>query len=397
MAQVLQGIRVLDFSRILAGPFCGMALADFGAEVVRVEPPGGALDRHFGPYGLDGTSLVPLCLNRNKQGITLNLRSTEGQELLWRLVELVDVVIHNYTPGTPEAALLSYERLSAINPRIIVASVTAYGTEGPYADRPAVDNILQAESGAMSCTGFPGTPPTRSGASFVDVLTGMSTAMGILLALRERDRSGRGQAVDAALIDAGYAALGAYGIYAEAALAGEPRKPIGNHSYWVYSDTLRTKDNAWVTVTIVGQGMWNSLLKACDREHLAEDIRFRTDLDRRRNREELSVILADWFIARTAAEITAELAKAHVPCGRVNNTLDAPSHPQAKFRELVREMDHGPAGKVRVNGLVVRLSRTPGEIRTPAPPIGADNEAVYSGLLGLSQEQVAELRNQSVL
>lgn len=397
MAGILEGVSVLDFSRMLAGPLCGATLADFGADVVRVEPPGGGIDRFLGPFGHDGSGLVPLCLSRNKYGITLNLASEEGGSLMRDLVRESDVVIHNYTPGAPEWKLLTYEALSAINPRVVVVIITAYGPDGPYATRPALDTVLQAESGAMSCSGFPGNPPTKTMAPYVDVLTGTNAALGVLLALMERQKTGKGQLVDAALMDGATNAMGAYGILAETAVTGEPRRQMGNHSAWAYSDTFLTRDGVWLCIVIFGQGAWRSFLKVVGHPELEQDTRFSKASRLREHREDLSAALEPIVREFDSADLTARLEAAHVPCGRVNDTAEVVQHPQIVYRKTLAHFDLGPVGKIPANGVGVKLSRTPGVIRRNAPMAGADNVEIYAKKLGIGGDRLAELRAKGVV
>lgn len=392
MSLPLEGVRVLDCSRVLAGPVCGMHLADFGAEVIRIEPPGGALDRYLGPYAQDGRSLVPLTTNRNKLGATLDMRSPTGRALLMELVAQADALIHNFTPDSTEANILSYESLRSVNPTIIVGVISAFGVDGPYRQRSAVDNILQAESGAMSYSGFPGSPPSRTGAAYVDVLCGAHAALGILVALRDRERTGRGQMVDASLMDAAVTVVGAYAVAAEYAVTGQLRQPRGNKSYWAFSDTLPCKDGVWVAVSVIGNGMWRNFCQAVGNPDWSRDPRFQSDDGRRVHMDELSELVAAYLREHDSDDVLSRLVAAHVPCGRVNDVSEVVSHPQVRARDTLVGMAYPGIGVIPINGLSVKLSRTGGSIRHRAPSVGEHDDFVWRELLGVSAERLEAAR-----
>ncbi|MEK7874453.1 MAG: CoA transferase [Chloroflexota bacterium] len=392
MSLPLEGVRVLDFSRVLAGPVSGMHLADFGAEVIRVEPPGGALDRRLGPYTKDGRSLVPLTTNRNKLGATLDIRSPTGKALLMELVAQADVLIHNFTPDTAEANILSYESLRSVNPTIIVGIISAFGVNGPYRHRSAVDNILQAESGAMSYSGFPGSPPSRTGAAYVDVLCGAHTALGILLALRERERTGMGQMVDTSLMDTAVSVIGAFAVPAEYVVRGQLRQPKGNKSFWAFSDTLLCRDGRWVVVSIIGNGMWRNFCEALGNPEWSRDPRFQNDEGRRIHMDQLSELVAAYMSKHDSSDVLARLVAAHVPCGQVNDVSEVLSHPQVRARDMLVDMSYPGIGVIPINGLSVKLSGTGGSIRHRAPEVGEHDEFVWRELLGVSAERLKSAR-----
>src|SRR4030042_6587104 len=251
MEKVRTGIRILDFSRWLAAPYAATLLADMGADVIRVEKPGGELDRELGPFAPSGIGMVCLTIGRNKRAITLNLGSDKGKEILQGLVRCSDVVLHNFTSGAEGAKILSYPSLKEINPAIIVIAVSGFGTTGPYAEHTAFDTIGQALSGAMSYTGFPGNPPTRSGVAWVDYSTAVHGALGVMIALYHRLQTGKGQMIDVALLDVAVAPVVCAGAAAEYRFYGTIREQMGNHGFYNFTNCLEAKDG-WVMMSGVG-------------------------------------------------------------------------------------------------------------------------------------------------
>lgn len=395
--RTLKGIRVLDFSRYIAGPYCCMLLADMGAEVIRVEPPGGAEDRNLGPFSPDGQALVyGFILQRNKKNITLNLRNAEAKELLQRLIPKTDVLVHNFPPGTEEAKVLDYSSLRQLNPALIEAIITGFGQFGPYAERTCFDSIAQAMSGAMSYTGFPDSPPTRAGVQYVDFSTGLSAALGTTLALLHRQKTGRGQLVDVSLFDVALSFVAAVGVAAEYKLLGEIRPRVGNSSFYAYANSFRAKDG-WVMVNVVGNSAWRRFCRALGRDDLASDPRFKDNLSRYLNREEIHSIVAGWTREKTVEEVTRILEAARVPCGPIRNMADIYQDPQVTAREMLVEIEQPGTGTVPMPGIAIKLSGTPGGIDSPAASLGEHNLEIYCHLLGLSDQQLADYRDRGVI
>ena len=296
-----------------------VCLADHGAEVIRAEPPGGKVDRGMGPFSADGQPITyGMVIQRNKKNVTLNLRSQRGRQLLDELVRKMDVVVHNYPQGTEEAECLTYDRLSTINPALVVAAVSGFGQTGPYAERLCFDAVAQAMSGSMSITGYPGTPPLKAGVPYVDFNTAARTALGVMFALFERNASGRGQLVDIALFDVAFSMIAAMGCAAEYKLLGEVRKPVGNCAFYAYVGSCRAKDG-YVSINIIGNGMWRRMCQVIGREDLAVDPRFKDNLKRYRNYQAIDAILDDWCGAKTVAEVLQILEEARIPSGPVND------------------------------------------------------------------------------
>ena len=397
MEEILRGIRVLDCSRYRAGPTCGQILGDMGAEVIRVERPGGEDDRRLGPFAPGGQGFYLMITCRNKKGITLNLQKQKGAEILKELVKQSDVVIENFGPDVNKRLGLDYESLKKIRPDIIVVSVSAYGQYGPYASRLGYDGLAQAMSGLMWVTGFPQGPPVKSGVSFVDTATGVYGALGTLLALYHRQKTGEGQLVDVCLLDTAVSFMES--IMAEYEVANEIHPQVGNsHIYVGPFDAYKAKD-AYFYVAIVGNAIWRRFLKMMGREELAGDPRFQTDWDRARpeNRQFFTDWLNKWAAEKTVDEVVNQFSEAGVPCARVNTIPEVVADPHIRAREMVVEVEQPEVGKVPLIGIPIKLSRTPGRIKTNHPMLGEHNEEVYCHLLGYTQQELNHLEEEGVI
>lgn len=397
MEEILHGIRVLDFSRYRAGPTCGQILADMGADVIRVERPGGEDDRRLEPFvsGEQSSYLMFLC--RNKKAITLNLRKQRGKEILKELVKQSDVVIENFGPDVNERLGLDYEALRKIKPDIIAVAVSAYGQYGPYASRVGFDGIAQAMSGLMWITGFPQGFPVKSGVSFIDTATGVYGALGTLLALYHREKTGEGQLVDVSLLDSAVSFMETF--IAEYEVTNEIHPQVGNsHTYVGPYDTYKAKDG-YFSLGVVGNAIWKKFLKVMDKEELASDPRFQTDYDRARpeNRQFFTDWLNKWAAEKTVDEVVEQFNEANIPCGRVNTIPEVAADPHIRARGMLAEVEHPGAGKVPLIGIPIKLSKTPGKIKTVAPMVGEHNEEVYCGLLGYTYQELAQLKEEGVI
>lgn len=390
----LSDIKVLDLTRVLAGPYATMLLADLGAEIIKIEQPEKGDDsRAYGPYK-NGESAYFMSLNRNKESITLNLKAPEGKEILKELVKKVDVLVENFRPGTMEKLGLGYETLKEINPRLIYASSTGYGQTGPYSQRPAYDAVVQAMGGIMSITGQADGMPTRVGTSIGDIAAGLFCAVGILAALQERERSGLGQMVDVAMLDCQVAIL--ENAIARYEFTGEIPHPIGNrHPSIVPFETFKTLSDP-IMVAAGNDRLWATLCGLLELD-IAKDPRFVTNLRRIENYLTLRPILAEKFMTKTAEEWQLMFEEAGIPSGPINTVDKVVINEQVVAREMILEIEHPVAGSTRVPGIPIKLSRTPGEIRMAAPVLGAETEKLLSQYLGLSAEQVAELREKQVI
>ncbi|MBI4965051.1 MAG: CoA transferase [Desulfomonile tiedjei] len=397
MGGALEGIKILDLGSYVAAPYCCMILADHGAEVIRAEPPNGKVDREVGPFSSDGQPLVfGYTIQRNKKDITLNLRSQRGKALLEELAQKLDVVVHNYPKGSEEAGILTYEHLSSINPALIVTAVSGFGQTGPYAERLCFDSIAQAMSGYMSFSGYPGTPPLRPSLPFIDHNTAARAALGTMLALFERQSSGRGQLVDVALFDVAFSITAASGCAAEYKLLGELRKQIGNGGFYAYCGSFRANDG-YLLINIIGNSMWRRMCRVMDREDLVLDPRFKDNMSRYRNHPAVDAVLDEWIRNKTVAQAREMLEQAGVACGPVNDVPRSLEVPQVASREMLVEIEYPGTGKVPVPGVDIKLSRTPGKVAKRASFLGEDNESIYCGLLGYKPEDLSRFKQEKAI
>lgn len=397
MARPLEDIRVLDLTWVLAGPFASMILADLGAEVVKVErPPNGDISRTTGPYQ-NGWSGYFFSINRGKKSISIDLRSADGKDLFLKLVEKADVVIENFTPGTMARLGLDYETLAARNPRVILASVSGFGQTGPYSDRPALDIVVQAMGGMMSITGEAGGGPVRPGASYGDLTAGLFATIGVLTALHERERSGKGQAIDISMLDCQVAVM--ENSIMRYFVTGEAPGPLGTrHPSATPFQAFPTADGHIVVALAFGEeNQWNLLCAMLGVPELIDDERFETGPKRTRNHAALEPILNDAFGKRTTAEWYADLLEAGIPCGPVNTVPDVVNDEQVRFRGSIKEVTHPVAGTIPIAETPVRLSRSETGIQGPPPSMGEDTVDVLREWLGLGTAEVAALEGAKVV
>ncbi len=392
----LDGIRVVDLSRILAGPYCSMLLGDMGAEILKIENPDHGDDtRGWGPPFIDGESAYFLSINRNKKSLTLNLKSAQGKEILTRLIGVSDVLLENFRPGTLTRLGFAYDQVRVMNPRMVYASISGFGQTGPLAGRPGYDLIAQGEGGVMSITGFPDGPPTKVGTAIADIAAGIFAAQGILLALYARERTGRGQLVDVSMLD-GQVALLTYqaGIYF--ATGQSPARMGNQHPTIVPYETFRSKDG-YINLAIGNTGLWRAFCKAIGRQDLSADPRFGTDAARVENRNALKPIMDAIVAERTTRQWLELMEEAGVPAGSVNSVAEICEHPQIRARQMVVEVPHPTLGCVKVNGVPIKLSETPGAVETAPPLLGQHTEEVLASLLGYSVKELAQLRKAGVV
>ena len=398
MSQVqgaLTGIRVVDLSRVLAGPFCTMILGDLGAEVIKVEAPGGSDEtRGWGPPYTGGESAYYLTANRNKKAITLNLKHPEGKEIFLRLVKDADVLVENFKAGTLARMGLAPEKLLEINPRLVIGEITGFGQNGPLRALPGYDYIVQALGGLMSITGSEESGPMKVGVAIVDVLTGLFTAIGILAALQERQRSGKGQVVDVALLDVSVAAL--VNVASNYLVSGNLPRLLGNaHPNIVPYQTFRARDQEMV-VAVGNDRQFARFAEVIERPDLAEDERFSTNPARLAHREELIAMIQEALQKRTAQEWMDRLQEAGIPCAPIQTLDQVFRHPQVLARGMVVEMDHPTAERVRLVGSPLHLSRTPVSYRIHPPLVGEHTDEVLFEL-GYSAEDVQRFRAEGVV
>jgi CoA:oxalate CoA-transferase len=393
----LDGIRVLDLTRFLAGPYCTAILADMGAEVLKIEAPKGGDEGRYGYPPVDGVPVFFLALNRNKKGITLDLRQDEGRALFRRFLPQVDVVVENFAGGTLARWGLAPEDLCREHPKLIVASLSGFGQTGPWSDRPSYDIITQASSGFMSLTGFPGNPPTRGGGSLGDYVQGLFGAVGVLGALTARATTGRGQAIDVSSQDAMFSLLDSWP--AIFAASGRMPKQVGNrHLGTAPYDSFRAKDG-WLVIAVASNKLFRNLAAAIGRAELGEDPKFRGVSGRLANTDEIHGIVGAWVAERTVAEVIAALGPggAGVPCSPIYTVDQLLEHPQLQARDMIRRLPHPKLGEVVAAGVVVKMSETPGEVRHLGPELGEHTDEVMRDLLGLDADAIAALRSRQVI
>lgn len=400
MSMPLTGIRVLDFTQVLGGPIGTRILGDLGAEVIKIEQPNmGDPSRSLGPYFLNGESAYFLGFNRNKKGITLNLRSQKGREVFRKLVELSDIVFDNFRPSVLPKLGLDYETLHNINPRIISCSLSGFGSDGPYQNRPAFDGVVQAMSGAMSVTGERGRPPVYLGFPMGDIGGGYAAAMGAITALFARERTGLGQRVDVSMLDVLIAFQGHLGQFYLA--SGSIPDAIGSgHPSNVPAGAYLAKDGKYIQVHCTTPIFYEKLARLLanqiqELQYLPDDIRFATPDDRVKHREELDNILAQAFITKTSEEWSRLFVEWDVTAAPINNIEEALSDPQVQFRNMVVDIEHSKAGKYKSAGNPIKLGQE--ERFEPAPLLGEHTHQVLSGLLGYSDETIDLLGEEQVI
>ncbi|MFQ5895730.1 MAG: CaiB/BaiF CoA transferase family protein [Nitrospinota bacterium] len=392
----LTGVRVLDLSRILAGPFCTSILSDMGAEVIKVEEPGkGDETRTWGPPFREGESAYFMGVNRGKKSITLNLKAPKGREILLRLAELSDAVVENFRPGVTARLGIDYPALRAVNPRLIYGSVSAYGQTGPDRDRPGFDLIIQAMSGIMSFTGEPEGPPCKVGTAVCDLMGGLWAAYGVALGLFARERTGEGQYIDFSLLDGTIAHLTAWaGSYF---MDGRIARRMGSAHPQVYPyQAFRARDGEFV-VGVTNEKFWSLFCRVIGAPELEKDPRFADNVRRVENREELLPLLEARIRERTVAEWLEALEREGVPAGPVLDVGQALSHPQVRAREMVVETEHSKLGPWPVVGVPLKFSATPGGVQSAPPVLGEHTEEVLRELLGMEAAEVSRLREEGVL
>jgi crotonobetainyl-CoA:carnitine CoA-transferase CaiB-like acyl-CoA transferase len=391
----LTGIRVIDLTRVLAGPFCSMMLGDMGADVIKVEEPGKGDDTRGWPPFANGEATYFMSVNRNKKSLTLNMKAPEGQAILRRLIAKADVVIENFRPGTMERLGFGYDALRKLNRRLIYCSISGFGESGPESARPGYDLIVQGESGVMDLTGFPDGPPVKVGNSIGDLVAGMSAAQGVTLALLSRGKTGKGQKVEIGMLDV-MASLLTYqaGLYWNA--GGRPTRRGNQHPSIVPYEVFQAQD-AYMTLGVANNSLWDRMCAAIGREDLAKDARFDSEAKRVTNRDALTPLLNAEFGKRPAAEWLARLDKAGVPAGRIKTVAEVCESEHLRSRGMFVKVKHPKAGAVTAMGVAIRLRDTPGEAKAPAPLLGQHTDEILSGLLSIPKAKIDKLRAAGVV
>jgi crotonobetainyl-CoA:carnitine CoA-transferase CaiB-like acyl-CoA transferase len=391
----LEGVRVVDLSRVIAGPWCGALLADLGADVIKVEDPGQGDESRTWPPHRDGEAAAYLLFNRNKRGIAVDLKAPEGVEVVTELVRGADVVVENFRTGTMEAFGLGYERLAGLNPRLIYCSVSAFGRTGPRKDSPGYEALMQAFSGIMSITGEPGGQPVRAGVSFLDLSTGILCALGISAALLQRQRTGLGQRVDASLLETAVSLLAfhAEGYLLTGAL---PRALGSGHPSLSPYRNFRCKDGQWIFIAAANDRFWQKLARALGREDLAADPRFARNEQRVQHRNELEAILEDTIAGHEREPLLALLEGADVPATPVNTVDQVMRDPQTTHSGIVQRAQHPRLGDIPVVGTPLRFSRMSPGVRHAAPLRGEHTDQVLAEC-GYAPERIQALRDRKVI
>jgi len=397
MPGALSGVRVADFSRMYAGPYCSMILRELGAEVIKIEfRESGDACRTIPPITEAGEGYVFSILNRGKKSITLEMREKEGQEIARGLVKKSDILLENFTPGVMERLGLGYGEASKLNPRLIYASLSGFGQTGPNASKSAFDTVAQAMGGLMSVTGFPDSPPTKCGPPIADLSGGAYTVIAILAALQHRNTSGQGQHVDISLQDCIWLTTAVETI-APYALSGQSAGRIGNmHPNIVPWNNYTAKDG-YIVLCIVTVGQWQKMAEVMGRPDLIEDPDSLPLASRVQRREEIDGLVADWVKDRTVAEVQKLMDEASLPCAPVMDTAQLVNDPHIQSRQMVVEVEQMLSGPLKMPGSVFKLSATPGDPLMPAPFLGENNSEVYGDLLGYSEEKIEELLAREII
>lgn len=392
----LDKIRVLDLTRALAGPYCTMFLGDLGAEVAKVEQRKVGDDtRAWGPPFIEDESAYFLSINRNKRSMTIDMKTREGVELVRHLAGKADVLVENFRPGTMERLGLGEQALRGLNPRLIYASLSGFGADGPMKDSPGYDLIIQAWGGFMSITGMPDGEPTKVGVAIIDVVAGLMLGKAILAALFARERSGVGQKIETSLLEAEVACLIPFG--SDYLATGKVPGRWGNaHPNIVPYQSFRTADG-YLVLGVASEGIWRRFCGALDKPELADDPRFAKNSERVANRGALIALLSEIFLTRNTEAWLSHLNEADVPCASVQTIDQVFTAAQVLHREMLVEVEHPSAGRVRMAGTPVKLSNTPASIRLPPPLLGQHTEEVLGSWLGMSRDEIEELKRKSVV
>lgn len=395
MAGPLKGIHVLDLTRILAGPYATMILGDLGAEVIKIEQPGvGDEARGFGPFKND-FSLYFMSVNRGKKSVTLNLKHPRGKEIFLELVKQSDVVVENFRPGAMRKLGLDYESLKVNHPSLLYAACSGFGQTGPYATRGAYDMIIQGMGGIMSITGEPDRPPVRVGTSIGDLTSALFTTVGILSALRHRDKTGEGQLIDVGMLDCQVAIL--ENAIARYLSTGEIPQPLGRRHPAITPFEAFESADGYVVIALGNNELWRKFCAHVNCPELIDDGRFHTNALRTEHHDKLFPILAEIMCQRTTEQWIGALEEIGVPCGPVNTVDKVVNDSQVRAREMIVEVKHDTTGVVRIPGLPIKLSETPGQVDAPAPNLGEHTTEILTALLGVQADEINRLKQAGVV
>jgi len=397
MPRALGDITVLDFTRMYSGPFCTMILKELGAEVIKVEIPGGGDGvRDLPPVTEGGESYIFVNINRGKKSITLNLATQKGQEIARELAEKADVLVENFTPGVMDRLGLGYEAMKKVNPSLIYTSLSGFGHTGPYHSSPAFDTIAQAMGGLVSVTGFPESPPLKTGPAIADYTSALYSTISILASLHYRDSGSQGQHIDISMQDCMWA-LTAPQFSAFYFLTGQVPHQIGNRQLEGTPFNIYPAKDGHVVICVVTVGQWQSFLRVIGREDLLEVEKYATQAVRVNYWQEIDVIVEEWTKTRDVKEIVSLLKESDLPCSPVPAFDEVANDPQLRSREMVIEVEQLISGNLKVPGSVFKLSETPGEARYSAPFLGEHNYEIYSEFLGYCYTEISQLTEDGIL
>ncbi len=394
--KALSGIRALDLTRALAGPYCSLMLGDYGADVIKIEMPGRGDDtRGWGPPYVGDESAYFLSINRNKRSLTLNLKSPRGKEIFMGLAKNADVVVENFTPGVVDRLGIDYESVKKVNPRVVYCSISGFGQTGPYREKPAYDQMMQGLGGIMSLTGDPDGEPQKMGVALADIGAGMMAAYGIMTALFHRERAGTGQNIDVSMLDLQVAWLtyqaGTY------FATGAPPPRVGTaHPNLAPYQAFRGAGGKRFNVAVGNERFWERFCKAIGREDLLAAPQYARNSDRVRNRGQLAALLQDEFNKSPASHWLRVLEDAGVPCGPINDLADVFSDAQVLERDMLLEVDHPSAGRIKQTGIPIKFADSPGSVDRPPPTLGQHSAEILREL-GLTGAEVEELRREGVI
>ena len=391
----LEGIKVLDLTRVLAGPYATMILSDLGADVIKIEQPEiGDESRNFGPFK-NGFSLYFMSVNRGKRSITLDLKTDRGQDIFKQLVKQSDILVENFRPGTMKKLGLDYETLAAEHPALIYAACSGFGQTGPFAEKGAYDMIIQGMGGIISITGEPDGPPVRVGTSISDITAALFTTIGILSALHNRNSTRKGQLVDVAMLDSLVAVL-------ESAIVryfatDEIPQPLGSRHPAITPFEAFESADGHIIIAIGNDTLWAKFCEHVDQKNLISDPRFSTNVERTANHSELFPILSEIMRQRTTDEWIDALENIGVPCGPINTIDKVVNHPQVQARDMITQVIHQMTGAVEVPGLPIKLSDTPGDVDIPAPNLGEHTVEILTDVLKMSTDEVKQLKQERII